>query len=350
MGFLGVLRLGLVFARGGRHIAIAEETGHELADRGDRLGHDLHAVGPHISNEAFGLAAKIDAFIEPLGELHGLARREAELARGLLLKRRGGEGRGRIAALRLALDIADREAAAFEGSLEPVGVRLVGDVELLELLAFGGDEPCLESLVLGRRQLGSDRPIFLRLELLDLQLAIAHEPERHRLHAAGGAGARQLPPQDRRQGEADEIVERAAGEIGVDQGAVDLARMAHGVEHRLFGDGVEHHPLDGDLVQDLLAVQHLEHMPRDGLALAVGVRGEDQLVGALDRLGDLIQPLGGLGINVPMHLEVVVRQDGPVLRGQVAHMPVGCEHAVSWPEILVDGLCLGWRFDDDDVH
>ena len=76
------------------------------------------------------------------------------------------------------------------------------------------------------------RPVFARDELLDLELAVADEPQRHRLHAAGRARARQLAPQHRREREADEIVERAAGEIGVDQRAVDLARVLHRLARR----------------------------------------------------------------------------------------------------------------------
>ena len=199
-------------------------------------------------------------------------------------------------------------------------------------------------------ELGQDRPIFLRLESLDLELAVADEPERHRLHAARRTGAGQLPPQHGGKGEAHEIIERAAGEIGIDQGPVDRARVAHGVEHRLLGDGVEHHPLDRDACKSLLAVEHLEHMPGDGLALAIGVGGEDQLAGALDGLGDLVEALRRLGLNVPMHLEVVVWDDRAVLRGQIADMAVGGDDAVSGPQIFIDGLCLGGQFDDDDVH
>ncbi len=77
---------------------------------------------------------------------------------------------------------------------------------------------------------GLDRPIFLRLEGFDLELTVADQPQRNRLHAARRARARQLAPQHRRQGEADEIIERAPGEIGIDQLLVDCTR----VRHRLF--------------------------------------------------------------------------------------------------------------------
>ena len=126
--------------------------------------------------------------------------------------------------------------------------------------------------------------------------------------------------------------------------------MAHGVEHGLLGHRVEHHALDRNFVQDLLVVEHLKHVPGNGLALAIGVGGEDQLVGSLQSLGDLVQALGGLGVNVPMHLEVVVGHDRAVLGGQVANMTVGGEHAIARPQILVHGLGLSRRLNDDNVH
>jgi hypothetical protein len=75
-------------------------------------------------------------------------------------------------------------------------------------------------------------------------LAVADEAQRHRLHASGRARARQLAPQHRRQREADEIIEGAAGEIGVDQRLHRWRGVLHRLEDRLLGDGVEHHPLD----------------------------------------------------------------------------------------------------------
>ena len=124
MRFLRVLGLGLVFARGGGHVAVAVELGDQAADGGDRFRHDLHAVGSHIGDESLALAAHIDALVKPLRKLHGMARRKAELARRLLLEGRGGEGGGGVAALRLALDARDHEASAFERRLQTLGSRL----------------------------------------------------------------------------------------------------------------------------------------------------------------------------------------------------------------------------------
>ena len=137
------------------------------------------------------------------------------------------------------------KSRGLERLLERLGLRAGADVEALELLAVGADQAGVERVAARRRQGRDQRPVFARDELLDLELAVADQAQRHRLHAAGRARAGQLAPQHRRQREADQIVERAAGEVGVDQRLVDLARMLHRLEHRLLGDGVEHDALDG---------------------------------------------------------------------------------------------------------
>ena len=114
MRFLRVLGLGLVLARRVRHIGVAVILADHLAGLRDRGAVDLHAVGSHIGDEAGGLAADIDAFIEPLRDPHGVRGRKAELAAGFLLQRRGGEGRLRIAARRLCFDGRNREVRGLD--------------------------------------------------------------------------------------------------------------------------------------------------------------------------------------------------------------------------------------------
>ena len=114
----------------------------------------------------------------------------------------------------------------------------------LSVGAVDGVEAGGELLALAGRHHGVDGPVLVGPEGLDLGLAVADEAQRDGLHAAGRAGARQLAPQHRRQREADEIVERPAGQIGRDQRAVDLAGLAQRGEDRLLGDGVEGDALD----------------------------------------------------------------------------------------------------------
>ena len=231
MGFLRVLRLGRIIARLLRQVLFAELLADRVAGGADRLRRHLHAVGSHIGDQAGRLAADVEAFIEALRDLHGARRREAEPRRRRLLQRRGGEGRAGIALGGLRLDRQRRERRAFEHGADVVGLRLRRHVELLQPLAFEAGEAGLETLGARRAQKGGDLPIILADEFFDLDLAVGDEAQRDRLDAAGRARARQLAPQHRRQREADEIVERAAGEIGIDQRRIDLARIGHRVEH-----------------------------------------------------------------------------------------------------------------------
>ena len=108
-----------------------------------------------------------------------------------------------------------------------VAARLVGEVELVELAAVEADEAGLEGVAARGGEERLDGPVLAGAEGLDLHLALDDEPQRHRLDAAGGLGAGELAPEDGREAEADEVVERPAREVGVDQLHVDLARVLH---------------------------------------------------------------------------------------------------------------------------
>ena len=127
---------------------------------------------------------------------------------------------------------------ASTAALARIGVAVVADRQPVDLLAVELDQPRGEAraVLLERR---GDRPIFLRPEHLDLALAVDDQAQRDRLHAARRLGAGQLAPQHRRQREADQIIERAARAVGVDQILIELARMLHRLGHRRLGDRVE---------------------------------------------------------------------------------------------------------------
>ncbi len=279
-----------------------------------------------------------------------MAGAKPSLRAGLLLQGRGGERRRWIAPRRLCLDIGDGEGRVFQRVLEIVGLHDRADIEPLELLSVGADETCFETFIARRLKLGEDRPVFLGAEFLDFQFAVADKSQRDRLHAAGRAGAGELAPEHGRQSEADEIIECAAGKIGIDQRVVDLARMLHRLGHRLLGDGVEDDALDRLVLQRLLFIERFEHVPGDRLALAVGVGGEDQRVGLLEGMGDVVDPLLRLRIDLPEHLEIIVRVDRSVLGRQVADMAKRRQHLVTGSKIFVDRLRFGRQLDNDNFH
>ena len=222
----------------------------------------------------------------------------------------------------LRFNRVDLEGLAPDRLLDGPRRGLVLDVELVELLASNGVEGRLELLALRRHEGAVDGPVFLRAEGLDLELAVADQAQRHRLHPARGARARQLAPQDGREGEADEIVEGAAGEIGIDQGHVHVAGVLHGLQHRGFGDGVEDDALHRLALEGPLFPQNFHDMPGNGLPLAVGVGGENQTVVGLEGGGNVGQALGGLAVHLPVHLEIGVGADGTILGRQVTDMAI----------------------------
>ena len=212
--FLRVLRLGLVMARLVRDVAGVVAVGDRLARGRDRLRRHLDAVGPHVGDRA--------VLVEALRDPHRLAGGEAELARRLLLQGRGGEGRRRVAGERLGLDRDDaRSGPPPPPSSRPARCprrRSSADRSSRHCSGPGGRANSVPSA----SSVAVTRPIFLGAEQLDLALAIDDQAQRHRLDAAGRFRAGQLAPQHRREGEADEIIERAAGAVGVDQILVEL--------------------------------------------------------------------------------------------------------------------------------
>ena len=339
MRLLRVLGLGLVAPWRRRDITAAVVGPDHLAGGDDGLLRHLHAIGAHVGDQADGLAADVGTLIKPLRQPHGLGWREAELAARLLLQRGGGERWRRMAFGRLGLDRGDRESCRFQRPLESFGLRSGADIEPLDLLAVGPDQPRFEGLAPRGRQNGGKRPIFARDELFDLELAVADQSQRDRLNPPGRAGARQLAPQNRGQRETDKIVERAARQVGVHQGRVDGARVLHRLGDRRLGDRVEHHPFDRLLLKCPLFLQNLQDVPGDRLALAVRVGRQDQLVGAFDGAGDLRQALLRLGIDLPDHAEVRLGVDRTGLGRQITDMAEGGQHLIATAEILVD--CLG---------
>ena len=191
---LRVLGLGGVFSRCRRHVIVAEILGDDAPRRRNRLGREIDAVGSHIGNEAGRAVADVDAFVEALCNLHGARRREAKLPRRLLLESGSGERRIRVALDRFRFDRGDREQRLLERSLEGFSLRARADVEPVDLLAVGADQPGCEGRLRFRAQVGDDRPIFARDKLFDLKLAIADNTQGDRLHTTRRACAWQFAP------------------------------------------------------------------------------------------------------------------------------------------------------------
>ena len=130
------------------------------------------------------------------------------------------------------------------------------------------------------------------------------------MHAASRFRAGQLAPEDGRQVEAHQIVQRAASEVGFDQRHVDLARVGHRFVNGGLGDGVEGDAFDVGILLDRLAFgQRLLQVPTDRLTLAVRVGGEDQGVVVLKRVGDGLDVFLAVRGDLPKHIKFVLGID-----------------------------------------
>ncbi len=372
MRLLRVLHLAGVGARGVRDVAGAVELRRLLAGRADRGLRQRHRVGAHIGDVA--------VLVQPLRDGHRVLGGEAELARRLLLQRGGAERRVRRAPVGLALHAGDREGRPVQplgqrGRRGGVQVQDVGGTQFAdrgEVAALGdpaavdGDQVRGErggiggvwlAVVLGG-ELGLEVGVGRRAERDSFAFPVHDQPGGDRLHPPGGQLGHDLLPQHGRDLVPVQPVEHPARLVGIHLALVELLRVGDGAGDRFRGDLVEDHPAGGHGGLELL-----EQMPGDGLALAVFVRREEELVGVLEQaleLGDLL-PL--VAVHDEKRLEVVIYVDAepgpglaPVLGrdlgravGHVADVAdAGLDH-IALAEVPRDGPGLGRGLDDDQL-
>ena len=312
----------------------------------------MHRVGTHVADQADrAFVAERGAFVQFLRHAHRARSREAEFARGFLLKGRGDERRRRPALAFLAADVGHVQGIAGgrdQALAGGFGRFAVGEGELFELLAVELDQARGEGL-LRMRELGFDAPVLAGDEGFDLLLALDDHAQRRRLHAAGRQAALHLAPKHRRQAEADEVVERAARLLRIDQVGGDLARMRDRFLDRARGDLGEHDAIERLARQQAAFFQDLGDVPADRLAFAVRVGRKEDGVGRLGGAGDGLDVLLVLLDQLVAHGEVALGVDRAFLRHQVAHVAVGGQDGEVLSEVLVDRLGLGGGLDDKQV-
>src|SRR2546422_126727 len=162
----------------------------------------------------------------------------------------------------------------------------------------------------------------------------------------GGGGAVPPPPrretrldalpQERRRLVAHQPVEHAPRLLRVHLALVDLQGVCERLPDGVLRDLVEQHPADVGAV-----AQGLRHVPRDRLALAVGVGGDQHALRLLRRLLDLGESLRLLLDGDVLRREAVLDVHAQLALRQVAHVPHRGLHGVARAEVLADRLRLG---------
>ena len=213
-----------------------------------------------------------------------------------------------------------------------------------EALAIDLHEVGLEHRRLRLAQLESDGPVLVRLESLDLLLAVADQAHRHRLDAASRQSFAHLAPEERRQLVADDAVEHAARLLRVYLIEVDRARVLDRLLDGRLRDFVE----DDAAVRRRVEPQDECQMPGNGLSLTIGIACEIDLVGIFRVLLERLDELALAAYIDVFRCEVVLDVDAELTLRQVAQMPHGGAHHVLSSQIFLDGLGLGRRLDNDE--
>src|SRR5271166_5103047 len=206
MCVLGIL-LRLVGVR-----RFGQKLGTEIAS--DKVTHFAyrfirHArrIGTHVGNESDrAFVAEVDAFVEALRQDHGTLNAEAQLARGVLLELAGSERRCRAAAALALVNRAHAPVGVLQGGLQFGGFFAIRN---RGFLATNADKTRRKCRWLGGLQVRVKSPILFLNEHLDFAFALDDEPQRNRLHAAGGEPAADLVPQQWRNLVTNETIQYA---------------------------------------------------------------------------------------------------------------------------------------------
>ena len=301
-----VVELALATVERGR-IALARGIDRRVVGGFDFAARGLHGAGEHLF--AHGRQRRVDLckvahhgaqierrrvhgiidtrvadearHVEGLGDAHRTRRRDA-LGRGGSLQRGGRKRRGRLLLTRaLGHRGNGRRRSAVNVAVRRLGSILVGKTRRLVR--------DLKAVVLGSALRGAhatDLPIVFGHKRHALALALDHQGERRRLHAAGGThvakaaklGERQVAREHRAPNEVDVLTALA----GVGQVLVERDEIIKGLrdlglgKRRILGAG------DRQVGRNLAHL--VEGVRTDQLALAIEVRGDDDTVGLLSQV------------------------------------------------------------------
>ena len=309
-----VVELALAAVERGR-IALARGIDRRVVGSLDLAARGLHGTGEHLF--AHGRQRRIDlcqvayhgaqierrgvhgvvntrvadetGHVERLGDAHRTRRRDA-LGRGGGLQRGRRKRRGRL----LLTRALGHRGNGRRRSAVDVAVRHLGSIFVGKTRRFVRD---LKAIVLGSALRGThaaNLPIVLGHKRHALALALDHQGERRRLHAAGGAhvakaaelGERQIAREHRTPDKVDVLTALA----GVGQVLVERDEIIEGVRDLGLG---KRRVLGAGNRQVRRNLAHLvEGVRTNQLALAVEVRGDDDAVGlfseVLERTNELL--------------------------------------------------------------
>ena len=325
VGLLGTLDAGVIVARLG--IFSAVEFGDGLFGGADGQRREVHGVGTHVGDQT--------GLVEALGDRHGLADGEPELAGSFLLQGGSGERRSRGTVRFFLFDGIDLELGAFAAFQERAGLLLV-----VEFAVEGGVDGLLGTFGQEGAFHAEER---LAVEGGDFALAVDDEFQGHRLDAAGRELRLDLLPKDGGEFETDESVEHAAGLLGLDQVHVDVARVVDSFEDGRLGNLVED---DAAGLFDRQA-EGFSQVPGNGLSFAVFIGSQPDRIRFCGGGAQFGYRLLLVGRNFVLGFETVLDVDTQTVFLQIADVSEAGFDCITFPEKLFNRLGLGRRLHND---
>ncbi|OQA39995.1 MAG: hypothetical protein BWY49_01200 [Candidatus Omnitrophica bacterium ADurb.Bin314] len=308
---------------------------------------DIHGIRAHVGNQTHApLLAKLNTFIEPLGDAHRVCGGESDAGVRFLLQLARRVGRLGLAAFLGLVDSGDLKRKIYQLLLDRFG-----GLEVHQNGFFGPDpvEPRKEDFILrlfgGKTRV--ERPVFLRNELPDLAFAVHNKTERHGLHPSRTEPLANLLPEKRTKLIADNPVQDASGLLRVHEVDVDITGMFERAQYGLLRDLMEFDALYPEVL--VRFAENIRQMPADGLPLPVRVgrkiHGDFARGGGLEVFGrlDILRRNDVLGREIVREVHT-----HPAL-GKVPDVAHGGFNLVILAEEFIDGPGFGGRFDDDEM-
>ncbi len=191
-------------------------------------------------------------------------------------------------------------------------------------------------------ELGRDAPVLRRDEGPDLLLAVHDQTQGHGLHPPCGNAATDLLPEEGADLVPYQPIQDAPRLLRVYLSRINVPRMGEGLLNRPLRDLIEHHPVNWPPG----ALQLLGQMPADRFPLTIRVGCQIDGGGGLRGFLEVAQHLLPAPDDLELGRKIIFHVYRQRLDGQIADVTHRGLDRELLPQELVDGLGLGWGFNN----
>ncbi len=296
-------------------------------------------IGTQVGDNTHrAVAFDIYAFIELLGNAHGLLGREIQHLARLLLERRCGKGHRRLLCALSRFFIRDPPVRAFAFFQNLLQFLLISDNCLfIAMSVIPGSQRLFLSLHLQHR---IQCPVFFRHKSIDLLFPLADNPKGGRLYSPRREPPFYFCPEHRRNTVAHHPVQHPSHLLGVHQIHINLPGIFQRLFHRALCNLIK-----GDAVYLLpLQLQRVIQMPGDRFALPVRIRCQIDLLGFFYFFSESGENIALSPDRNIFQFKIIFRRKAKLTLWQITNMSVARHHLIVCPQKFFDRFHLCGRF------